>query len=142
MTLVEVLVATVILGMGVAGLMSAASLGMRNQHRSEMRAGAQFLAQQKLSEVDLIGAHVWLLARPTSGEEELAGRTYRWSLAIQQQQVGQLFVVRVQVEWPDPGGGSVELETWLNDYEAMAPEEEAGRTGQNPNAANESPRRQ
>ena len=122
MTLVEVVVATVILGVGVAGLMSAATLGMRNQQKSEMRAAALCLAQQKLGEVDLIGAHVWMLARPTSGEEELAGHTYRWTLKIEQQPVGELFAVRVQVEWPGPGGGSVELETWLNDYAAKVPE--------------------
>lgn len=120
MTLVEVVVATVILGVGVAGLMSAASRGMRNQQKSEMRAAALQMAQQKLSEVDLIGAHVWMLARPMSGEEALGAQTYRWTLKIEQQSVGELFAVHVKVEWAGPGAGSVELDTWLNDYEAKA----------------------
>jgi len=142
MTLVEVLVATVILGIGVAGLMSAASLSLRNQQRSELRAGALYLAQEKLSEVALGGAHVWLLGRPASGEAEVGGRAYRWTVEIQQQSVGELFAVQVRVDWPEPGGGSVELETWLNDYEAKAPEAAESSRRQNPNTANESPRRQ
>src|SRR5207244_3145305 len=60
MTLVEVLVATVILGAGITGLLSAATLAMRNQDRSEKRAQALYVAQEKLSEVELIGAHVYM----------------------------------------------------------------------------------
>jgi len=133
MTLVEVLVATVILGTSVAGLMSAATIGLRNQQRSETRAAALWLAQQKLNEVDLIGAHVWMLARPAAGDEELAGGTYHWTLTIEQEPVGELFDVRVQVD--GPRGGSVELETWMNDYAAKTSEggdkTGQGRTGEN-----------
>jgi prepilin-type N-terminal cleavage/methylation domain-containing protein len=120
MTLVEVVVATVIFGLGVAGLMSAAAAGMRNQQKGEIRAAALGVAQQKLSEVDLIGAHVWMLSRPTTGEETLGEQTFRWTLTIQQQPVGELFAVRAQVEWP--GGGNTALETWLNDYGAKTTE--------------------
>ena len=82
-----------------------------------------------------------MLARPSSGEEDVDGRPYQWSLKIEQQPVGELFAVRVQVDWPEPGGGSVELATWLNDYAAKAPEIEETTGRPNPNAANESPGR-
>lgn len=120
MTLVEVLVASIILGLGVAGLMAAATQSMRNQQRNEQRATALYLAQAKLAEVDLVGAHVWMLARPTSGAEDLEGVTYAWSLAIKQRQVGELFDVQVRVQWSGRGSGVVELGTWLNDYPAKA----------------------
>src|SRR5688572_472365 len=70
MTLIEVLVATTLLGVGVTALLSAATLGLRNQQRSELRAMALCVAQEKLSEIELIGPHVWLLARPSSGDTE------------------------------------------------------------------------
>lgn len=120
--MVEVLVATVILGASVAGLMAAATMGLRNQQRGETRAAALWVAQQKLNEVDLIGAHVWMLARPMSGEEEVGGKAFRWTLKIEQQPVGELFAVSVKVEGPGKGGAA-ELNTWMNDYAAKVPEE-------------------
>lgn len=126
MTLVEVLVASVILGVGVAGLLSAAGMSLRNQRRGELRAQALCLAQAKLGEVDLIGPHVWMLARPASGEERLGDVTFAWRLDIQQKQAGELFDVRVQVDWSGAGSGGVELGTWLNDYPARAAASAAG----------------
>src|SRR5262245_47803944 len=70
MTLIEVLTASVLLGVGVAGLMSTATLAMRNQQKVEQRSVALCLAQEKMSEIDMIGPHVWLLGRPMSGSEE------------------------------------------------------------------------
>lgn len=136
MTLVEVLVATVILGIGVVGLMSAATLGMRNQQRGEYRAVALGLAQAKLAEVERIGPHVWMLARPTSGAESVGDGAYAWTLRIEQKAVGELFAVGVDVTWEQAAGGMVTLETWLNDYEAQAqtPREQRDRTG--PGSAN------
>jgi general secretion pathway protein I len=135
MTLVEVLVAIVILGASVAGLMAAVTMGLRNQQRGEARAAALWLAQQKLNEVDLIGAHVWMLVRPMSGEEEVAGQAYQWTLKIEQQPVGELFTVSVKVEGPGKGGGA-ELETWINDYAAKGAEggEKAGAGRERGNA--------
>lgn len=129
MTLIEVVVATVILGLGIAGLMSATAKGLRNQQKSEYRAAALALAEAKLSEVDLIGPHVWMLARPTSGDENVGAQTYHWTLSIEQRPVGELFVVRVEVEWAGAGAGSVGLETWLNDYAAKVTEAGDAPTG-------------
>jgi type II secretion system protein I len=122
MTLIEVLVASVLLGVGVVGLVSVASLAMRNQQRTEQRAAALYLAQEKLAEVELVGPHVWVLGHPTRGIQEREGVTYDWTVQIDQLAVGELFGVLVEVRWSGPGGGgTVELETWLNDYEAVAP---------------------
>jgi type II secretion system protein I len=122
MTLIEVLVASVLLGVGVVGLVSVASLAMRNQQRTEQRASALYLAQEKLAEVELIGPHIWMLGHPTRGAQEREGVAYEWTTQIEQLAVGELFSILVDVRWSGPvGGGTIELETWLNDYEAVAP---------------------
>jgi general secretion pathway protein I len=124
MTLIEVLVASVLLGVGVAGLLSVASLAMRNQQKVERRAAALYLAREKLAEVELAGPHVWMLGQPAEGAREQGGVAYEWNIQIDQLAVGELFAVAVDVRWSAPGGsGAVDLETWLNDYEAVASQE-------------------
>ncbi len=119
MTLIEVLVASVLLGAGVAGLISVATLAMRNQQHTELRATALCLAQEKLAEVERVGPHVWMLGHPTQGTRPIGGVVYTWTIRLEQLAVGELFGVQVEVGWSGPTkGGSVELETWLNDYEA------------------------
>ena len=120
MTLIEALVASVLLGVGVAGLTSVATLAIRNQQRTERRASALCLAQEKLAEVELVGPHVWTLGHPARGIQEHGPAAYEWTVEIEQLGVGELFSVLVEVRWSGPGGGRVALETWLNDYEAVA----------------------
>lgn len=120
MTLIEVLVASVLLGAGVAGLISVATLAMRNQQHTELRATALCLAQEKLAEVELVGAHAWMLGHPTHGTRPIGGAVFTWTIRIEQLAVGELFSVQIELGWSGSGkGGSVELETWLNDYEAV-----------------------
>ena len=120
MTLIEVLVATVILGLGVTGLLSAATLAMRNQTRSEQRLAALYVAQERLAEVEMVGPHVYQLGKPASGTSDMGGQTYRWNVQIEQQLAGELFSVQVEVTWSGRSAGSVQLATLLNDYEAAA----------------------
>ncbi len=120
MTLVEVLVATVILGLGVTGLLSAATLAMRNQQRSEQRLQALFVAQERLAEVEMVGAHVYQLGKPSEGSTPVGEEEYQWTVQIEQQVVGELFTVQVDVSWTGRSAGSVRLATLLNDYEAKA----------------------
>ncbi|MBI4580637.1 MAG: prepilin-type N-terminal cleavage/methylation domain-containing protein [Planctomycetes bacterium] len=122
MTLVEVLVAAVLLGVGVAGLLSAASLSMRNQQRSEQRSVGLALAQEKMAEVELLGADNWLVGRPGEGVEDRSGVTYTWTTQIEQQQtLGPLYHVVVDVSWSTPSGGDgVQIQTLLNSYGGTA----------------------
>ncbi len=121
MTLVEVLTAAVILGAGVAGLLSAASMSLRNQRGSECRAGAMCLAQEKMSEVEVAGPRDWTTRRATQGIVDRPGMKYSWTVATEALSVGTLYSVLVTVEWSAPGSsGQVQLETWLNDYKAAA----------------------
>lgn len=118
MTLIEVLVASVLLGVGVSGLMLTAALGMRNQQRTEQRGAALYLANEKLAEIETIGSRMWSLTNPTSGAETRGGVEYIWSTEISPLTEGELSEVRVEVSWQGRGtaGGAVELETLLNDY--------------------------
>jgi Tfp pilus assembly protein PilV len=120
MTLIEALVATVLLGVGVAELVSAAALAMRNQQRSELRTAAIYLAQEKMAEIEMAGPHLWLLDHPGEGTEMRGGTTYTWKIAIEQKTVGELFDVKVEISWLSSLGqtANAELETWMNDYEA------------------------
>ncbi len=121
MTLLEVLVSTVLLGVGVAGLVSVATLAMRNQQRVDQRSAALCLAQEKLAEVEIIGPHIWSLGHAMQGAEPRGDITYQWSLEIDEMTAGELFSVIVGVAWDSTGGGgAVRIETWLNDYEAVA----------------------
>src|SRR5262245_13717990 len=113
MTLVEVLVATVILGVGVTGLLSATTLAMRNQNRSDARMQAVYVAQERLAEVELIGAHIYMLARPLQGTAQAGDAAYSWNLQIEQQPVGELFSVQVTVTGEGAGGAQAQLVTWL-----------------------------
>jgi len=123
MTIIEVLVASVLLGVGVVGLMSAGTLALRNQHRSANETSALYLAQEKLAEIEVIGAHIWMLGHPTDGTVTRQGVRYQWTIEIHQQAVGEMFTVAVKVNWRSNGAsGAVELETWLNDYKAKAEE--------------------
>jgi Tfp pilus assembly protein PilV len=118
-TLVEALVSSVLLGVGVVGLMSVATLGQRNSYRSELRTVAVCLAQEKMAEVEAAGPHLWSLGQPMKGTETREGVVYDWTIKIDRLAVGELFDTRVTVEWAGAAGcGSVDLETWLNDYRA------------------------
>ncbi len=120
MTLIEVLVASVLLGVGVTGLISVSTLSLRNQQRTELRSSALCLAQDKLANVELLGAHVWMLGHPTQGSERRGSAQFNWTITIEQLSVGELFSVRIEVRWLAPGSnGEITIETWLNDYEAV-----------------------
>ena len=130
MTLVEVLAATVLLGVGVAGLMLSATLGMRNQQRSGHRSAALYLAQAKLAEIEAAGPRVWSLSGQTRGSEPIGDMSYEWSATINLMGEGELYKVQVQVNWSGAGdSGATELETYLNDYRAAALEAK-GTAGQ------------
>ena len=119
LTLIEALVASVLLGVGVVGLMSAGTQAVRNQHRTVHRTVAMHLAQEKLAEIDVVGPHIWMLGSPTAGSVVRDNVLFDWEIEIEQQLVGALFVVSIEVRWQaNVNSGMVALTTWLNDYEA------------------------
>jgi len=119
MTFIEALVASLILGVGVVGLISAATLALRNQQRCEYRTAAMYVASELMAQVEMMGPHIWTLGQPTHGTETRGNVPYEWKIEIKEGLAGELFSVLVTVDWSTAGGnGSVELATWLNDYRA------------------------
>lgn len=119
MTLVEVLVSAVLLGVGVAGLLSAAALGLRNQDRSGHEMGALYFAQEMLALVDREGPRMWELTRPTKGVEQRGPVRYTYRLDIEALTEGELHSVIITVDWETTtDSGQIELETLMNDFEA------------------------
>ena len=142
MTLIEVLVASVLLGVGVAGLILSATLGMRNQQRSGQRMQALYLAQEKLTEIEVAGPRIWSSTQESRGVTARGNVTYEWSVEIDSMTEGELFDVQVRVDWSGSGGdGTVELETLLNDYEAVATFGPQRGSEENPSEASQGPGR-
>lgn len=138
MTLVESLVAAVILGVGVAGLISAAGMSLRNQQRFEQRSVAMALAQQKLAEIELTGADTWTVAGSSQGTEDRAGVSFNWTTKLEQQNLPTLYQVTVKVSWSGPMvSDSVELQTLLNGTGGTTAEaqDRAARQNQGNNAS-------
>lgn len=120
--------ATVLLGVGVAGLMSAATIGLRSQRSAEYRSTALYFAQEKMAELDMTGAGRWTQGYPTKGSEQRFGVDLNWTLALDALEIGQLYDVRLTVNWSAGGRtGQVALQTLLNDYRYLTAESEEDR---------------
>ena len=80
----------------------------------------------------MAGPQVWSGSGPARGTEESDGTVYQWTVVIEQQAVGELFDVQVEVSWgAGSAGGEVVLQSWLNDYKAavVGQREERQRSG-------------
>jgi prepilin-type N-terminal cleavage/methylation domain-containing protein len=120
-TLIEALVATVILGVGVVGLLSASVMGMRNSQRSEYAVTAMNVAREKMAEIQVKGPGVWTLGEKCNGREVRGGVVCEWTISIEDMTPGELYDVLVTVDWETATtSGKVKLETWLNDYKVAA----------------------
>jgi type II secretory pathway pseudopilin PulG len=119
--LIEALVASVLLGVGVVGLLSAAVLSMRNSQRSEFAVTAMNVAREKMAEVQIKGPAMWTLGEKSHGLELRNEVSCEWTVAIEELTPGELHDVIVTVDWQAAStSGTVELETWLNDFQAAA----------------------
>jgi type II secretory pathway pseudopilin PulG len=122
-TLIEALVASVLLGVGVVGLLSAAVLSMRNSQRAEFAVTGMNLAREKMAEVQVKGPAMWMLGEKCNGQELRGEVSCEWSIAIEELTPGELHDVIVTVDWQAAStSGRVELETLLNDFPAAAVE--------------------
>ncbi|MDJ0951179.1 MAG: prepilin-type N-terminal cleavage/methylation domain-containing protein [Alphaproteobacteria bacterium] len=107
-TLIEVLVAFVILAISLSVLLQVFSLGLRSTHKSEGHLAAIQFAQSKLAAV---GAELPLIPGRRS-DNDPAG--YRWQIdtrpvpevepQLGDAQSGELYQVTVTVRWGPPAG--------------------------------------
>lgn len=109
-TLLEALVALMVVGLAVAGSLEAASRALAGQHEATRHAEATALAEARLNEVGVLPRDS--LAGLGSGgwsRLELADRSYRRRISVRRaEDVDHLWRVTTEVAW---SGGSVELET-------------------------------
>jgi len=110
-TLLEVLVAIVILGTAIAATIEASSLTLRTQAAALRQREATAVAEWKMEELATLGPDsLEVLGAGASGEVALA-TLYRWSVRTAREPgAAVLWRVAVLVEWP---GGHVALETLL-----------------------------
>jgi len=80
-TLVEVLVATVVLAIGLLGVLTAFSIATRVGAASTNDTMLTCLAQEKLAEIRLLGKE-GLATAPTSGDFAPHYPDYRWEMTV------------------------------------------------------------
>jgi len=93
-TLVEVLVATAVLAIGLLAALTAFSIAIRVTGTATTDTAVSLLAQQKLAEIQALGA-ANLTPGTTSGAFDLPGRNCYWEMTVYQPD--ELRVVRVDL---------------------------------------------
>jgi len=81
-TLVEVLVALVVLTIAFSALMVSLSENARNIGFLEKKTSANWVASNVLAQAQLGLLNLNLQTRKASGEEEMLGNSYTWQLSI------------------------------------------------------------
>lgn len=111
-TLVEALVALLVLGLAVTAAVEASALTMRTQVAAERHLEAVALADAKLNELAALPtAALASLTQPSSGELVLPPHRYAWRAAVRRDTASPtLWHAAVSVEW---AGGTFDLETVL-----------------------------
>lgn len=97
-TLVEVLVALIVVALGAGAVMSALSTGARAIARVEERAFAEWVALNVLTETRL--SNVALSVGETQGEQILGGRTWLWTQRITDTAIPDIVQIQVEVSPP------------------------------------------
>lgn len=110
-TLLEIIIALVILGIGFALAMELLATGVRSAKASEDYTQAILLARQKMAE---IAATRNLEGSADAGE---FGGGFRWASEIQplpqeEDMPVQLYQVRVRIAWPGRRGGEKSLDLY------------------------------
>ena len=98
-TLIEVMVALVIVSLALAGV--AASMGQMIDTANTMRdrTFASWIAQNKIAELRL--ANVIPEVTATSGEVDYANQTWRWRAVTSESGIDNLFRVDVEISYAD-----------------------------------------
>lgn len=107
-SLIELVVALGLLGVGLIGVVRLFPVGLRASKRSEVISKATLLAQQQLEEVKTFGFDA-LIATPPPFPLAGASGNYRWTVTIHDVEVAgvpasnELRAVTVNVSWPEGG---------------------------------------
>jgi hypothetical protein len=109
--LIDVIVGGVILGIGLAAVVSIAERSLAMQQRSERELVAGQLLDGLLAEVLAVGVVDWSLARPSAGNFEAPFDEWTWELDIDKQGLGDPY--RVLAVARDRRGAEFRVETLM-----------------------------
>lgn len=114
-TLVETIVATVLLSFSVLALAAGATWSMGNIRLNRQREVAAALADQQLTMIDKVGVEEFILLGQTEGVFEEYEPTYTWTVVTESDVIDYLYLVRVIISWTERNKNySVAVDTMLN----------------------------
>lgn len=119
-SLVEVLCAILILGVGVAGMTQGVASALRSSKESELQTQAVLLAAGRL---EVLRAEGWYVEGETEGAGPGALADFRWHESIQAADLEGLYEVSVTVRHGERETPLYELRTLLFDPPAMTESE-------------------
>ncbi len=126
--LIDVIVGGVILGIGLAAVISIAERSLAMQQRSEREIIAAQLLDGLLNEVLATGPVEWSMTRANDGRFDAPFETWDWQLDIKKQEVGDPYRVYATVH--DDRGLAYEVETLM--APKLTDEEEPSRAPTTP----------
>ncbi|HZP82265.1 MAG TPA: prepilin-type N-terminal cleavage/methylation domain-containing protein [Chthonomonadaceae bacterium] len=123
-TLVEMIVATLLLAIGVAGALAAFSTATRASAMAEQINTAALLAQQRLTEIELQSDTLSGGAQQGDFGADYPG--YRWQQNVEPTDYENLFKVTLTVQW---GPGNAPQERVFTTFLRKETEQTSGTTG-------------
>jgi prepilin-type N-terminal cleavage/methylation domain-containing protein len=115
-TLVEVLIAGVILGLAVAVMGTAVSRGYAALAEARDERHAAILLDDLLTKVDMLGPARVASEGPREGKFDGADERFSWSVDIENRPQGHLYDVTATLTWKSGAREkSVSIHTYLND---------------------------
>lgn len=109
--LIDVIIGGVILGIGLAAVLSIAERSLAMQQRSERDLVAATLVDGLLNEVLATGPVEWMEQRAQDGRFDAPFQDWQWQVEIRKQEVGDPYRVMAVVR--DPNGTAYEVETLM-----------------------------
>lgn len=129
-SLVEVLCAILILGVGLAGLVQGVTTALSSTKDSEIQTTAAFLAA---GQMETLRADGFLIAGEQTGEYTEPFVRFRWRQTVASTSLDGLYDVEVAIEMVKTGKTVFELKTMLFDSPAAVP---GGQSGSDPGRKN------
>ena len=120
-TLLEALVASVILGGAVVGIGTVSTRCLRQAQLTREYEIAWQLLDRQLVAIDYMGLETFLEQGITNGDIEDFGPTFHWRANVTPQGIDDLHLVSVAIHWEDRAGGHrVSAATMLNSATGLA----------------------
>ena len=112
--LLDVLIAALLLGVGLAVTLSMASQALRAEQTGEWRLTASWLADEALAMVVAVGPAVYQQSEPMEGRFEPPFERFDWILELSRPSDWEAWNARATVSWQDRGGPmSVAIDTLI-----------------------------